>query len=190
MVGNEGFGRGSPCNHVHEWRLHLQEAQAVQKPPDVGDDLGSGDELVPHTLVDDEVQVSLPEPGLLVLQPVVEVWEHVQAGGQEGDGARDDAQLSLLGFAWEGAVATSMQLRAATISNHLEHQSECQTWVSCHSDHVTSSQPPVDFLKVLLRVSVGGHTYSNRATPTQLWALPSYLASAITWILSPSPLRS
>ena len=109
MVGNEGFGRGSPCNHVHERRLHLQETQVVQKLPDVGDDLGSGDELVPHALVDDEVQVSLPEPGLLVLQPVVEVWEHVQAGGQEGDGARDDAELSLLGFAWEGAVATSMQ---------------------------------------------------------------------------------
>ena len=77
MVGNEGFGRSSSCNHVHEGGLHLQESKVVQKPSNVSDDFGSCDELVPHTLVDDEVQISLPKASLFVLQAVVEVRQHV-----------------------------------------------------------------------------------------------------------------
>lgn len=41
VVGDEGLGRGTTWDHVHEGRLHLQEPQTVKKPPHVSDNLGS-----------------------------------------------------------------------------------------------------------------------------------------------------
>ena len=71
----------------------------VKEPPDVRDDLRPDVELLPDVGVDDEVEVSLPEPGLLVLDAEVQVGQHVQAGGQEGHLLGDDGQLALLGLA-------------------------------------------------------------------------------------------
>ncbi len=51
-------------------------------------------------LVHDEVKVALPEPRLLVLESKVQVWEHVQAWGEEGDLGWDDAQFSFHGPGW------------------------------------------------------------------------------------------
>ena len=41
VVGDEGLGRGTAWDHVHERRLHLQKPQTIKEPPHVSDNLGS-----------------------------------------------------------------------------------------------------------------------------------------------------
>ena len=64
--------------------------------------LGSpNDEFFLDVFVDDEVKVFLSVSGLLVLETEVEVWQHVETGGEEGDRLGNNAQLSLLGLGCE-----------------------------------------------------------------------------------------
>ena len=42
------------------------------------------DEFLVDTLVDDEVEVALSVPSLLVLEAKVEVWQHVEAWSKQG----------------------------------------------------------------------------------------------------------
>ena len=57
------------------------------------------DELLLDMVVDDEVEVPLSVARLLVLQPKVQVREHVQARSQQRHRLRHNAQLPLLGLA-------------------------------------------------------------------------------------------
>lgn len=41
VVCDEGLGRGTTRDHVHEGCLHLKETQAIKKPSHVRDDFGS-----------------------------------------------------------------------------------------------------------------------------------------------------
>lgn len=95
-------------NHIHHRCFHLQEAQIVEESPNVRDDLGAHVKLVSHALIDDQIEISLPESGFLVLHPVVQVWQHVQARGQEGDGLGNDGQLAFLGLSRMSANANNV----------------------------------------------------------------------------------
>ena len=74
----------------------------IQESSEVGDDLCSQNELVSYTLVHDQVQVTLSESRLLVLETIMEVWQHVEAGGQQLDSARNNAELPFLCFSLGG----------------------------------------------------------------------------------------
>mmetsp|Transcript_62940 Transcript_62940/g.174461 ORF Transcript_62940/g.174461 Transcript_62940/m.174461 type:complete len:263 (+) Transcript_62940:1042-1830(+) len=67
--------------------------------PDKADDLRPGEECLPYVLVDDHVQVALPEPNLLVLQALVVLGQHVQAGGKQLDLPWEDGELAAVGLA-------------------------------------------------------------------------------------------
>jgi len=60
-------------------------------------------ELVSDLLVHDEIQIPLPEASLFVLQAIVQVWQHMQARGQQGHLLGDYAQFPFLGLScvWE-----------------------------------------------------------------------------------------
>ena len=51
--------------------------------------------------VDDEVEVPLSVPRLLVLQPKVKVRQHVQARGQQSHRLWNYTEFPLLGLGWE-----------------------------------------------------------------------------------------
>ena len=59
VMRDERLGGCPARNHVHERRLHLEEAHLVEEVAHVADDLGASDELVAHRLVHDQVQVAL-----------------------------------------------------------------------------------------------------------------------------------
>ena len=122
VMGDEGLGGGASSDHVHHGGLHLEEAEGVEEAAEVADDLGADDELVPDGVVDDEVKVALAEAGLLVLEAIVRLGDHVQAGGEELDVLGEDGELPTLGLA---GVATD-------------------------ADNVTTADDAVDLVKVLL----------------------------------------
>ncbi|KAH3686882.1 hypothetical protein WICPIJ_002147 [Wickerhamomyces pijperi] len=74
VVGDERLSSGTTGNDVHHWGFNLDELPVVQELSDVGDDLGSGDELVSGGVVDDQVQVSLSVSGFLVLETEMFGW--------------------------------------------------------------------------------------------------------------------
>jgi hypothetical protein len=67
VVGGEGLGGGAARDHVHHRRLDLEKAELVKEAAHVGDDLRAHLKLLAHLRVDDEVQVALAVPRLLVL---------------------------------------------------------------------------------------------------------------------------
>jgi hypothetical protein len=67
VMGGEGLGGGASRDHVHHRRLDLEKAELVKEAAHVGDDLRAHLELLAHLRVDDEVQVALAVPRLLVL---------------------------------------------------------------------------------------------------------------------------
>ncbi len=67
VMGGEGLGGGAARDHVHHRRLDLEKAELVKEAAHVGDDLRAHLELLAHLRVDDEVQVALAIPRLLVL---------------------------------------------------------------------------------------------------------------------------
>ena len=54
------------------------------------------DKLFLDVFVDDEVEVSLAEPSLFVLETEMEAWQHVETGREKGDGLWYNTQLPLL----------------------------------------------------------------------------------------------
>ncbi len=66
-MGGEGLGGGAARDHVHHRRLDLEKAELVKEAAHVGDDLRAHLELLAHLRVDDQVQVALAVPRLLVL---------------------------------------------------------------------------------------------------------------------------
>ena len=47
---------------------HLEESEFIQEATDVTDDPAAGDELVPYVVVHDQIQITLPETGLLKMR--------------------------------------------------------------------------------------------------------------------------
>ncbi len=68
MMGGEGLGGGAARDHVHHRGLDLEKSELVKEAAHVGDDLRAHLELLAHLRVDDQVQVALAVPRLLVLK--------------------------------------------------------------------------------------------------------------------------
>jgi len=122
VVGDKRLGSGTSSNHVHHGSLNLEEAEGVQKPTQVADDLGTDDELLPDRVVDDQIEVPLTEASLLVLEAKVGLGKHVEARSEELNVLGEDGELATLGLA---GVATK-------------------------SNNVTTADNAVDVVKVLL----------------------------------------
>mmetsp|Transcript_15884 Transcript_15884/g.31125 ORF Transcript_15884/g.31125 Transcript_15884/m.31125 type:complete len:266 (+) Transcript_15884:2233-3030(+) len=76
----ERFGSGTTSDHVHHRRLHFEEAASVKKPSNVIDNFAPNVEIVPHVLVEHQIEVTLAVACFFVSEPVVLRWEHVQTG--------------------------------------------------------------------------------------------------------------
>mmetsp|Transcript_45917 Transcript_45917/g.118809 ORF Transcript_45917/g.118809 Transcript_45917/m.118809 type:complete len:226 (-) Transcript_45917:131-808(-) len=103
MVRDKGSGRRTTWDRAHHGRLYLDEAARVQILPDGVDDLCPHDEGFPDLVIDDQVQVSLAVARLLVLQPLVLLRQHVQAGRQQLQLAGEDRELTALGLPHDAA---------------------------------------------------------------------------------------
>jgi hypothetical protein len=68
VMGGEGLGGGAARDHIHHRGLDLEKAELVKEAAHVGDDLRAHLELLAHLRVDDQVQVALAVPRLLVLR--------------------------------------------------------------------------------------------------------------------------
>ena len=95
VVRDEGLGCSSARNHVHHWRLHLQETPLVQIPPQIVNNLGSSDKFVPNPVINDQIEVSLSITGFLIFESVMRFGEHMQTGSQQLNLLCKQRQLSL-----------------------------------------------------------------------------------------------
>mmetsp|Transcript_6962 Transcript_6962/g.23963 ORF Transcript_6962/g.23963 Transcript_6962/m.23963 type:complete len:492 (+) Transcript_6962:1135-2610(+) len=98
VVRDEGLGGRASRDHVHHGSLHLDEFPLVQERAHELDNLAPGDEGVPALGVDHEVQVALPVPRLLVLEPDLSGGGHVQARRQHEHILDEDGELPALGL--------------------------------------------------------------------------------------------
>ncbi|KAI3476298.1 hypothetical protein L1887_62135 [Cichorium endivia] len=103
VEGDKGLGGGAAGDLVHHGRLDLEEAEVVEEAADVVDDLGALDKDVAHVVVHDEVEVALAVAllgvGEAALVALGRLGQHLEAGREQLDGAREDGQLALLGLA-------------------------------------------------------------------------------------------
>lgn len=99
MVGDEGLGSGTTGNCVHHGCFDFQEVALVKEGAHVGDDLGANGELVADKVVHDQVEVTLTESELHVLETVVGLGQHAKTGRQESDLLGEDGELATLGLA-------------------------------------------------------------------------------------------
>lgn len=83
VMGCEGLGCGTTGNLVHHGSLNLDEVALVKVSADPGDHLGSGNEDIARLLVADEIEVSLAESLLEVLESVMVIGQSVETGSQE-----------------------------------------------------------------------------------------------------------
>ena len=77
--------------HHSKHTLHSLLTQSIYSP---------NDELLLDVFIDDEVQVPLSVPSLLILQPKVKVGQHVETRGQQSHCLGHNTQLPLLGLGW------------------------------------------------------------------------------------------
>lgn len=96
VVGNEGLGSGTASNDVEHGGLDRDEVAVVEPAANVRVDLGAGDEDIAGLVVHHEIEVTLAETLLVVLEAVVVIRDLVQArrqkdnlGGSNGKLARE-----------------------------------------------------------------------------------------------------
>lgn len=68
VARDEGCGGGAAGDHVHHGRLHFEEGARVEEAAHELDDARAHDKGGAHGGVDEEVEVALPVPRLLVSQ--------------------------------------------------------------------------------------------------------------------------
>ncbi len=90
-------GVGAPRLHVQHRRLHLDEAPRVQAPAQRCDDGVAHGEAPARLLVDDEVDVALPVPGVDVGEAPPLVGQRPEGLGQQLEGLDLHRQLALAG---------------------------------------------------------------------------------------------
>lgn len=71
VVSDEGLGSGTTGNGVEHGGLHCDEIPIIKPTADVGVDLGAGDEDVSDVIVHHEIEVSLAESLLRILEAIV-----------------------------------------------------------------------------------------------------------------------
>merc|ERR550525_2241634 len=91
----------APPTSTYHGGLDLEEAALVEVAADVVDDLGAGGEDLAGLGVEHEVEVTLTETSLLVLEALELIGHHVEAGGEEDHLGGIDGELATLGTAGE-----------------------------------------------------------------------------------------
>jgi len=168
VVRDEGLGRRAAGDLVHHGRLDLEEAEVVEELAHVVDDARALDEDVAALGVHDEVEVALAVALLLVLEAKVLLGELVQVGRQEDARRRRDRELVALGA----------------------------DRVARDAEDVAAAEQAVDRLELLGRLGLAagggkrGQSLSDEATRRSTRRTRTYLALAMTWILTPSLHRS
>ena len=97
VVGDERTRSSTAGDHVHHRRLDLEEAEVVKETAQVVDNLCAmrvcmldlidesalsrkpGDEFLTHVVVHEQIKVALAVARLLVLEALVQVWQHTEA---------------------------------------------------------------------------------------------------------------
>ena len=94
VVRHKGPRRRAAGDRLHDRRLDLHEAAAVEEPPDRRHGLRAHFEHAAAVGVHDQIEVALAIAGLDVLQSVPLLGQRQVALGQEHDAPRPDAQLA------------------------------------------------------------------------------------------------
>lgn len=68
MVCDEGLGCRSSCNHTCHGRFYFDKTEAIKESSNIVDDFAPCDKNSPGIFGEDEVEVSLPVPCLLVFE--------------------------------------------------------------------------------------------------------------------------
>ena len=93
VVGDEGPGRRPAHRRLHHRRLHLQETPVVEEPPDRPDRLEADPEGLPRFRRDDQIEVTLAEADLGVLEAVPLLRQRAQGLGEQGEAPGLDGDL-------------------------------------------------------------------------------------------------
>lgn len=94
VVGDEGLGSGTASNDVEHGGLDRDEVTVVEPATDIRVNLGTSDKDLAGLVIHHQVEVSLTETLLRVLEAVVVVGDLVQAGRQENDFRGGNRQLT------------------------------------------------------------------------------------------------
>lgn len=116
VVGDKGLGGGSSSNDVHHGGLDLNEVLVVQELSDVLDDLGSHNESLSGGVVHDQIQVSLSESGLDVLESGLVGRQHMQRRSQQNQLLAEDGKLALtalLGLSSAGVTSDTNDISSS-----------------------------------------------------------------------------
>ena len=97
VVGHERARRRAPGHRLHHRRLDLEEVPRRQEGAEEGDDPRPPAEDLPDVLVDDQVHVPLPVPGLDVGEPVPLLRKGADRLRQQAEPRRLDGQLARAG---------------------------------------------------------------------------------------------
>ncbi|RUS17484.1 hypothetical protein BC937DRAFT_89921 [Endogone sp. FLAS-F59071] len=97
VMCDEGFGSRAAGDLVHHGCLDLEEAEVVEKAAHVIDNLGARDKLVANVVVHNQVKVTLAVALFLVLEAVVRLGKHTEAGREERHILGEDGEFTTLG---------------------------------------------------------------------------------------------
>ena len=100
MITDKWLSCSPTYNHIQYGCFYFQEPTVVEVASDHRNHLCSGVEYVPHLMVDNEVEVSLSIPLLLILEPIVRLREHVDTPTQESNHPGGDTQFTRLRTTW------------------------------------------------------------------------------------------
>lgn len=119
VVSDEGLGSGTTSNHVHHGSFDFQETVVVEERAEVRDDLGASDELVADIVVHDKIKVSLAVTKFLILETIVSLGQHAQAGRKQLDGLGEDGKFTAVSLARNTTdtnnITTSKQIVDGTV---------------------------------------------------------------------------
>lgn len=83
VVGDEWLSSGPSYNHIHHWSFYFNEISIIEELSDELDDLGSGQEDISGIWIHDKIKISLSVSLFLVMESLVELGEHMEAGRKE-----------------------------------------------------------------------------------------------------------
>lgn len=96
VVGDEGFGGSTTSNSVHHRSLNLSEVTALEILAEVGDNLGPSPEDFTRSVIHDEIEVTLAETQLFILETVVLGRNGMQARCQENNLSSEDRKFTIV----------------------------------------------------------------------------------------------
>ena len=97
MVRDERPRRGATGNRLHHRRLYFDEASGFEEVAQFADDLSASRKDLPHSLVDNQIQVALAVAEFDVGQPVPFFRQGQQRLGQQSQFLHPERQLIGLG---------------------------------------------------------------------------------------------